>query len=163
MTTFRHRTPEKFSRISDLEWEKWKPIILEKYQSSTLEEVTDHMEKAYGFIATPRQYGHRLRDVWNVRKYGRAMSSAASKTNLCGSSEAAGQYESGATQPYLQPVDDTVDEPRPQLTTSDYNLGTKEPNSIQFTNMMAIPCLVLKIKRVCLPLSVLFILALRRR
>jgi len=52
MTTFRHRTPEKFSRISDLEWEKWKPVILEKYQSSTLEEVTDHMERAYGFIAT---------------------------------------------------------------------------------------------------------------
>jgi len=56
------------------------------------------------------------------------MSSAASKSNLCGPSEPAGQYESGATQPYLQPVDDTVDEPRPQLTTSDCMYGSPHSN-----------------------------------
>ncbi|KAK4248128.1 hypothetical protein C7999DRAFT_13924 [Corynascus novoguineensis] len=81
MREFRHGIRERTPRISNEEWERWKQVIVDKYQSSTIEEVKDYMESEHNFSATGRQFGHRLRDVWKVRKYGRNHSGPNSWSN----------------------------------------------------------------------------------
>ncbi|KAL2196862.1 hypothetical protein P885DRAFT_36807 [Corynascus similis CBS 632.67] len=74
MREFRNGIRERTPRISNEEWERWKPVIVEKYQSSTIDEVREYMESEHKFVATNRQFGHRLRDVWKIRKYGKDLS-----------------------------------------------------------------------------------------
>lgn len=52
MREFRNGIRERTPRISNEEWERWKPVIVEKYQSSTIDEVREYMESEHKFVAT---------------------------------------------------------------------------------------------------------------
>ncbi|KAM7217705.1 hypothetical protein V8F06_006960 [Rhypophila decipiens] len=61
--------PVNAKRKSEHEWERFKTTILEEYKTHTLEEVMQYMANNYGFIATKRQFIHRIMEKWKVKKY----------------------------------------------------------------------------------------------
>ncbi|KAK3390267.1 hypothetical protein B0H63DRAFT_110140 [Podospora didyma] len=58
-------------RIAEEVWERWKPIIVENYGTNrmTQMQLKEYMEREHGFIATKRQYVHRLGTIWGIGKY----------------------------------------------------------------------------------------------
>ncbi|KAM7215170.1 hypothetical protein V8F06_009488 [Rhypophila decipiens] len=57
-------------RRSDDEWEQHKAEILESYKTSILEDVMRLMAERHSFVATKRQYIHRM-EKWGIKKYNR--------------------------------------------------------------------------------------------
>ncbi|KAK3319350.1 hypothetical protein B0H66DRAFT_624042 [Apodospora peruviana] len=58
-------------RIQDEVWESHKATILREYKDKgkTLEDVMKYMAQKHGFVATKRQYIHRIGTKWAVKKY----------------------------------------------------------------------------------------------
>ncbi|KAK4199433.1 hypothetical protein QBC40DRAFT_227890 [Triangularia verruculosa] len=65
---FREGRKRATVRIPDPVWEDKKKDIRAHYENATLEETMGYMEKTHGFIATRRQYVHRL-GKWGITKY----------------------------------------------------------------------------------------------
>ncbi|KAH7145855.1 hypothetical protein B0J13DRAFT_329556 [Dactylonectria estremocensis] len=59
------------SRITDLTWDFYKPLLCNLYQSYTLAVVMALMKQKFDFTPTKRQYGYRF-EKWGIRKYNSA-------------------------------------------------------------------------------------------
>ncbi|KAK3324631.1 hypothetical protein B0T19DRAFT_444040 [Cercophora scortea] len=57
------------ARIPEEEWERHKPVILRKFRHNTLQQVMDQMAEEHNFVATKRQYVHRVGHKWGEKKY----------------------------------------------------------------------------------------------
>ncbi|KAK4240900.1 hypothetical protein C8A03DRAFT_12792 [Achaetomium macrosporum] len=69
MDRFRDGTRQNARRILEDKWEEHKDLILELYKTKSIKEVKKHMEQEKGFIASHRQFGYRIREVWEVKRY----------------------------------------------------------------------------------------------
>ncbi|KAM7187052.1 hypothetical protein V8F33_011471 [Rhypophila sp. PSN 637] len=58
-------------RIPDDVWERFKPIITKEYETHTLDEVKRYMADHHNFVATKRQFIHRVMEKWKITKYNR--------------------------------------------------------------------------------------------
>ncbi|KAK4218528.1 hypothetical protein QBC37DRAFT_368768 [Rhypophila decipiens] len=58
-------------RIPDDVWEGFKAIILKQYETHTLDEVKRYMAEHHNFVATKRQFIHRVMEKWKITKYNR--------------------------------------------------------------------------------------------
>ncbi|KAH7165604.1 hypothetical protein EDB81DRAFT_259286 [Dactylonectria macrodidyma] len=63
--------PGRSSRITDLTWDFYKPLLCNLYQSYTLAVVMALMKQKFDFTPSKRQYGYRF-EKWGIRKYNSA-------------------------------------------------------------------------------------------
>ncbi|KAK4155403.1 hypothetical protein C8A00DRAFT_31735 [Chaetomidium leptoderma] len=85
MSQFVHVDPghrRNSARKSRQEWDKWKPIIIEKYRKMALKDVRVSMEREYGFSATKRQYGNTIQVIWKISKYKKKPAPGESRPNV---------------------------------------------------------------------------------
>ncbi|KAK5659145.1 hypothetical protein OQA88_1235 [Cercophora sp. LCS_1] len=66
-------------RISSNDWEAYRRIITYKYicEDKSVQQVRSEMQEDHHFIATARQYVHRLGTIWKLRKYKRSKRSVS--------------------------------------------------------------------------------------
>ncbi|KAK4034220.1 hypothetical protein C8A01DRAFT_18946 [Parachaetomium inaequale] len=79
--TFRPGTRSNAPRVRDEAWEKWKPKIVEIFNTTTLAGTMDYMTREHNFSPTKRQYVHRLRG-WGIKKYKQGTNSEGPTPNL---------------------------------------------------------------------------------
>ncbi|KAH6651421.1 hypothetical protein F5144DRAFT_639460 [Chaetomium tenue] len=58
----------KALKISEIKWERFKPVILDKWQTMTIDELVRYMKREHDFCTNPQQLSHRIRKRWGIKK-----------------------------------------------------------------------------------------------